>query len=323
MSYLQSLGSMAIASRLKSLSDLLARDMNLVYKKQNIEFEPRWFTFFHLIYHKGSLSITQIAREIKQSHPAANQVANALEKKGLIKSIRDEKDNRKRIIALTSRGKSLAKKLKPIWQAVELATELLLEESGTALLDSIEAIEKQVSEKPAAERILAALHDIQGERIQIEAYREAYKPIFKTLNIAWLNEFFEVEPEDLKLLDNPQEQIINKGGLIFFARLKDKIIGTAALMKLDQETCELTKMAVAREHQGIQAGRLLLQNVIQAAVSAGYKKMILLTGEKLHKAVSLYKSEGFILSDQASVLEHNLKRCSIQMELNLINIHNN
>lgn len=317
MNYLQSLGSIAIASRLKSLSDQLVRDMDQVYKKQKIEFEPRWFTFFHLIYHAGPLSITEIAREINQSHPAANQVANALEKKGLIQSIKDKKDHRKRIIVLTNKGNLLANQLKPVWQAVETTVDQLLEESNTQLLEKIITLEQLIKTKPIEQRILVNLKTIQKNKLSIKAYETQHKDHFKNLNEAWLKEYFEIEPEDSKLLDNPETQIIDKGGLILFVLMDEIVIGTAALLKHDKHTCELTKMAVLKEYQGLKAGRLLLRAMIDEARSSGYDTMILLTGEILHKAVSLYKSEGFVLSEQDTMLEHNLKRCSIQMELNL------
>ena len=41
--------------------------------------------------------------------------------------------------------------------------------------------------------------------------------VFKTLNLEWIEEFFVVEEEDLKILSNPKSYVIDKGGEIFFA----------------------------------------------------------------------------------------------------------
>ena len=79
MNYIQRLGALAIASRLRGLTDLLVRDMTKIYREQNIKFEPRWFAFLHLLNSTNKLSITEIATELNQSHPAVNQVANSLE----------------------------------------------------------------------------------------------------------------------------------------------------------------------------------------------------------------------------------------------------
>lgn len=317
MNYIQELGSIAIASRLKNLSDLLMGDMISVYKTIDIDFEPRWFTFMHLIYFKGPQSITQIASALNQTHPASNQVANALEKKGLIKSKKDKLDHRKRIIHISVKGISIIEKLIPFWNEFEQIISDLLLESSPELLKNISLLEESLSKKPIDIRILAGLKKLQSDKIRIIPFEDKYQSIFKSLNKQWLEKYFEIENEDLKLLNDPKGQIISKNGKVIFAELDNQIIGTAALLELNKKTCELTKMAVEENFQGIQAGRVLLKSIISSAKEKEYQNIILLTSEKLKKAVSLYKSEGFIISDAKSSIKHNLRRCSIQLELNL------
>ena len=57
---------------------------------------------------------------------------------------------------------------------------------------------------------MVILHDIS-----IDTYKEAYANSFKTLNLQWIEEYFVVEEEDLKILSNPQSYVIDKGGEIF------------------------------------------------------------------------------------------------------------
>ena len=47
--YIQELGNIAIASRLKQLTEILMKDMAKIYKEIHIDFEPRWFTLIHLL----------------------------------------------------------------------------------------------------------------------------------------------------------------------------------------------------------------------------------------------------------------------------------
>jgi len=75
------IGSLALGSRIKNLSDSLMRDMAKVFKEQEINFEPRWFTFFQLILRKKEIAVTQLGRELNQTHPAVVQVINVPEKK--------------------------------------------------------------------------------------------------------------------------------------------------------------------------------------------------------------------------------------------------
>jgi hypothetical protein len=52
MDFIEELGTLAIGTRLKNLSELMMKDLARVYKDQDVDFEPRWFTFFQLILRK-------------------------------------------------------------------------------------------------------------------------------------------------------------------------------------------------------------------------------------------------------------------------------
>ncbi len=69
--------------------------------------------------------------------------------------------------------------------------------------------------------------------IQIIPYSAARGPFFKSLNVEWLEKYFQVEPIDTRLLSNPQVEIIDPGGHIFFISDDDAVVGTAALLKED------------------------------------------------------------------------------------------
>jgi N-acetylglutamate synthase-like GNAT family acetyltransferase len=60
-----------------------------------------------------------------------------------------------------------------------------------------------------------------------------------------------MEASDYKMLDHPEEYIINKGGHIVFALLNE-VVGTCALIKTSDEPLifELAKMAVSPKAQG-------------------------------------------------------------------------
>jgi hypothetical protein len=62
------------------------------------------------------------------------------------------------------------------------------------------------------------MNDNKNE-VKIVAYKPQYKEAFKALNEEWIKAFFIMEASDYKLLDNPEEYILNKGGHIIFALL--------------------------------------------------------------------------------------------------------
>ncbi len=116
---------------------------------------------------------------------------------------------------------------------------------------------------------------------------------FKELNIAWLTEYFYVEPKDLDLLDHCQEEIIDKGGQIFFAQQKETIVGCFSLLPADANTFELGKMAVRKENQGQKIGHVLLRYAIDYCKEEQKSAIILYSNTLLIPAIHLYKKFGF------------------------------
>ncbi|MDA1341987.1 MAG: hypothetical protein O3B36_04035 [Proteobacteria bacterium] len=51
--------------------------------------------------------------------------------------------------------------------------------------------------------------------ILIHPFKNEYASNFKSLNLEWIEEFFTVEQEDIKILLNPEEYVLAKGGEIF------------------------------------------------------------------------------------------------------------
>lgn len=55
--------------------------------------------------------------------------------------------------------------------------------------------------------------------IEIIDYSDELNEPIKTLNYEWLEKYFRVEEGDMRSLSNPKEQIIDKGGFVFYAKL--------------------------------------------------------------------------------------------------------
>ena len=145
-------------------------------------------------------------------------------------------------------------------------------------------------------------------------FKNEYSKLFYDLNIEWLNEFFLVEDYDKKILSNPQKYIINKGGSIFFAKTREKIIGVVALMPTQKpDVYELTKMGVKKSSRNKGIGKLLLKKCIDQATENKLKKVIIYSNRKLENAIYLYKSFGFIEVELEK--KSNYKRADIKLEL--------
>ncbi|KAF2510631.1 GNAT family N-acetyltransferase [Flavobacterium foetidum] len=132
------------------------------------------------------------------------------------------------------------------------------------------------------------------KNINIIPFSPDLKEHIKTLNIAWLTKYFKVEEKDELTLSNPQEEIIDKGGLIFYAAYNNEILGTASLMKVNDSTFELSKMAVSDKAQGLGIGNKLLEHCINVAKENNIKNLFLYSNTILLPAIHLYRKFGFV-----------------------------
>jgi ribosomal protein S18 acetylase RimI-like enzyme len=150
--------------------------------------------------------------------------------------------------------------------------------------------------------------------ISILPFSSDLKDHIKTLNVEWLKKYFKIEPKDELVLSHPQEEIIDKGGMIFYAQYQDEIVGTVSLIKINDHSFELSKMAVTASAQGAGIGKELLQHCIQLAKQQQIKTLILYSNRSLSSAIHLYKKYGFI---EVPLEEGIYERADIKMKKNI------
>ena len=151
--------------------------------------------------------------------------------------------------------------------------------------------------------------------MEIIAFDRKYSKDFRELNVAWLEKFFWVEPHDEEVLGDPENYIIKPGGTIFFVQQDDRIIGTIALMKMEDGIYELSKMAVIPEAQGQKIGQQLMSHTLDFARKEGWKKLVIYSNRKLKNAIYIYKKYGF---KEVPIEENNpYLRGDIKLELRL------
>ena len=136
------------------------------------------------------------------------------------------------------------------------------------------------------------------DNLKIVPFNKDSNPAFEFLNRAWIEEYFIMEEEDLKTLQNPETYILEDGGEVFFAILDGEVVGTAAMIQTDKGIYELAKMAVARQFQGLGIGKKLLRRCIDFSKEREATEIFLITNDSLKPALSLYLSFGFVLNDQ-------------------------
>lgn len=154
---IEELGSLALATRLKNLSERLAKDVSAIYKESDFDFEPRWFAVVYALKDGDELGVTELAALLQQTHPAVNQVANILVQKKLVTESKDDADQRKRLLKLTKKGKNLVGEMEGLWQKIKIANDQLLTESKDGFLAEIKNIEQALDDRSMYDRVKSLL----------------------------------------------------------------------------------------------------------------------------------------------------------------------
>jgi MarR family transcriptional repressor of mepA len=153
MNIIDESGVLAIAVRLQRLSEQIRKDGALIYKSYDIDFEPKWFPVIFTLFHKGVLSVVEIANEIGYTHPSTISLLKELEKQKLIRSKKDKQDERKRLILLSTKGHELILKMRPVWDLmVSVMSEIT--DNQNNLLKAINEVEEKLANQSFLQRAL-------------------------------------------------------------------------------------------------------------------------------------------------------------------------
>lgn len=314
MDIITQLGELAIGTRLKRLSDYMMEEGSKVYQTQKIDFDPKCFSVFYALTQYNSLSIMELAETLRLTHPAIIKLAKQLEKEGLIVSKQDPKDKRRRLLALSQKGKEQLPMLQEVWTDIAQTFNRVFQEQEQHLLQAVDQVERAFEQEGFSKRV----REIRNQRllaaVEIIAYQPELKEHFARINYNWINKYFTVEEADKKSLDNPEDDILNKGGYIYFARVDGEIAGTCALKNLGNGKYELAKMGVDDTFQGKQIGKKLGLAIIEKARAIGAKILWLESNRKLSPALNLYRRLGFKeLPNTSDVSDY--ERSDIQMQI--------
>jgi len=159
MDFLASMGSIALGSRLKRLSDRMLSDASAIYSELGFDIQSRWFPMLALLHKQDCLTVNQVVEQLGVSQPAVSQFAGELVKADLISMVACEDDGRRRNLTLTPFGREQVQRMQPLWRAIRLAAESLCEASGQDLMGDIERLEKALIKQSLLSRTLEAYHE--------------------------------------------------------------------------------------------------------------------------------------------------------------------
>ena len=317
MDFFERTGKMAIGSRLRVLTETMTRDAASIYGLYGVEIKPKWFPVFYSLTDEQPKSVTAIAKEIGQSHPSVSTIVKEMIAAELIVEIDDKADRRCTLITLTEYGKSLSQELIAQLRDVERAVEQISAECDNDLWAAIADWEKALRRKSILERVREIKESREHSEVEIIEYQPQYKKAFYELNRKWIELYWELEPHDIEVLENPEKHILEKGGQRFVALYNGFPVGVCALCPMPEESVydfELAKLAVNNSIRRKGIGHRLCDAVINRARELGGKTLFLESNTRLKPAIALYRKLGF---KELPEYHPAYARGDIQMELSL------
>jgi DNA-binding MarR family transcriptional regulator/N-acetylglutamate synthase-like GNAT family acetyltransferase len=318
---LAEMGYLALGSRLKRLAERVQADATKAFSDRGIPVQATHFPLLAALTTYGPLSVTEAVEAVGISQPAVTRIHNSLQKLGLTRTVPVKGDNRQKQIRLTPKGEALIEELKhDMWPHVRRAAQALCEGPDTDILSQITRLEEGLQARPIHVRIQDEIAAASGlPALRLVEYDERLAPEFDAITREWVQEMFSLEANDIKIIENPKEMILDRGGEILFVEAGSLgIVGTCALMPVDGSSFELTKMGVRASARGLKAGEFLLARVLERARQLPIGELFLLTNRKCAAAIHLYEKAGFV--HDTDIMERFGKRyarCDVAMSFDL------
>ena len=131
------------------------------------------------------------------------------------------------------------------------------------------------------------------DKIKIVDYRPEHQPYFESLNRAWIEKLFTMEPVDEFVLTDPEEAILKNGGAILMAEYGGFVAGTVGLRKVSPTAFEFTKMAVDERFRRKGIAEAICFASFKKAKALGAAEVILYSNTLNAGAIKLYEKVGF------------------------------
>lgn len=148
------LGHLAGASRLKRISDKLYIDGNKTYKDHGLPFKSTWFSVYYaLATAPAPLTILDIADHIAFTHITVKNILREMEDEGLVIIKPNPADRRSKLVSLSPKGKTLLRKLKPLWTSISQALNNIFTSGHPDIVDILNRIDRAVDEYPLYQRV--------------------------------------------------------------------------------------------------------------------------------------------------------------------------
>ena len=133
-------------------------------------------------------------------------------------------------------------------------------------------------------------HQIEDAKYVISAVAQRIFVPDKTVQ-----DFYDVLEEEHELhdVDNFQREYVENRGLFLVVMDDEKLVGTGAIKRLEENIAELKRLWLLEEYHGQRIGYQVVLQLLDFARAHGYEKVRLQTSQKQERAVRFYTRLGF------------------------------
>lgn len=169
MDYIRQLGPVVLDHRFRRITETLLRSAEEVYDARNLTFRGRWASTYRMLYGEGPLAVGKIAERLRLTHPGVIGITDEMVAAEVVVAIRDPGDARRRMLALTPRGKRMSVELFQIWAELGKAQSDRFAAAGCDIMAVLEKVEDGLVEHGLAREVLEKLASRRAKRTKRKA----------------------------------------------------------------------------------------------------------------------------------------------------------
>lgn len=145
-----------LGTQLRHLIELLDGAVEREYKRESLNYRPRYTPVLRALLARNPLTVTEIAELAGVTQPAATQTIALMVREGLLVSATSPRDTRQKTIDMTHYGRDLLPQLQACWDAVTIAANSLDADLPFSLPMLLDLTIKALARDPFEARIQAA-----------------------------------------------------------------------------------------------------------------------------------------------------------------------
>lgn len=236
----------------------------------------------------GEMTAGKLADILRLDKSTISRLLRSLSDRGWLVVERDDEDGRRQSVRLTESGRTEARRIHGISNAlVHDALAVLSEEEGVRIVEGLEIYATALERSSRRRGIVLRPIEPKDDRALARIIRETMAE-FGVSGPGTAHEDVEVDHiSDSYLLPRHAYIVVEREGQVLGGG------GIGPLAGGPEETCELRKMYLRPDLRGLGVGRQLLERCLAAARELGYRRCYLETVEQMLQAQALYRKLGF------------------------------